>query len=53
MPFHDAFVSIGWNVVIKAGVGAVFLDYEAILALEAKQDRMNLGLETSVEQSCH
>lgn len=53
MPFHDAFISIGWNVVIKAGVGAVFLDYEAILALEAKQDRMNLGLETSVEQSCH
>ena len=53
MPFHGAFISIGWNVVVKAGAGAVFLDYEAILALEAKPDRVNLGLETSVEQSRH
>lgn len=43
---------------LKAGVGAAFLDYEAVLELEAhctetKRDRMNLGLEISVELSCH
>lgn len=42
---------------MKAGVGAAFLDYEAILELEAhcmeeKQDRMKLDFEISVKKSC-
>lgn len=55
--FLYAFISVGLSVGMKAGVGAAFLDYEAILELEAhcmeeKQDRMKLDFEISVKKSC-
>lgn len=58
LPFLHAAISVGWDVCIKAGVEAAFLDWEAVFGIktpgmEGKQDRRNLSSEISMEHSNH